>query len=358
MPSHLTHQVFAEAVLHACGIVKPLAPASSTFLVLGSQGPDIFYHNQRRKPSALLYGSLMHRHGYGAVCAGMFRHAAQKFTSEVPTYDVHTSWQFAYVLGFASHAILDRHTHPFINYWSGWRDPDQPETEHLRGMHPFLERLIDVEVLGRFRDCEPRAYGFFGQVFCGTEPPEALVKLLASGLRHAYPRAGRDSQLEMRMRSAYLDTMGFYSWTDSVDTEFLRRGIEREQQEGANSRWLSIVHPPFLPRDLDVMNSSGRKWTHPCSSREGRAESFWDLFENARSQMQTVAARIAEVWKPSGSAGEIDRAAAAIEEAVGNANLSDGRPTERPCRKRHSQPLPLYELQQEIRRAIADGRAG
>lgn len=348
MPSHLSHQLFVEAVLRETDISGPLHPAVSPYLVLGAQGPDIFYHNQRRKPSSLLYGPLMHRHGYGDVCAGMFLHAAPESADR-------QSWQFAYVMGFASHAILDRHTHPFINYWSGWRVPHDEQTEHLRGMHPFLERLIDAEVLARHRNCEPKAFGFYSQVQCGSEPPEPLVELLAGGLQHAYARARRDAVLHQRMRSAYLDTMGFYSWTDAVDLDFLRRGLDREREEGASPRWLSIVHPPFVPRDLDVMNTAERRWTHPCSAREERRESFWELFENARTEMEDVAKRISAAWEPVGSPRELSERSTAIAAAVGNANLSDGRPTERPCQKRHSDPLPLYELQQEIRRIIADG---
>jgi hypothetical protein len=110
-----------------------------------------------------------------------------------------------------------------------------------------------------------------------------------------------------------------------------------------------------VPRDLDVMNDAHRLWTHPCSSREEREESFWDLMATALSEMEQIASQIAELWIPTGLPDQIDERARRIEGLVGNANLSDGRDTERPCRKKHSDPLPLHELQQEIRQIIADG---
>ncbi len=350
MPSHLTHQIFVEEALARAAVLEPLSAPVSSFTVLGAQGPDVFYHNQRRKPSSLTYGSLVHRHGYGSLCAAFFRHAA---TQEGDESADRSSWQFAFTVAFASHAVLDRHTHPFINYWSGWRDPHDPASERLRGMHPFLERLIDREVLLRFRNTEPSAFGFHSQVSCGPEPPEQLVCLLAAGLCAVYPRARRDEQIEQRMRSAYLDTIGFYEWTDCVDEAFLQAGIERERRGEINERWLSIVHPPFVPGSLDVMNESHREWCHPCSSREQYTESFWDLFDNGLSRMTGVARELSRLWETSGSPQELDDRAVEIERVVGNWNLSDGRESERPCLRRHSNPLPLPELQQEIKRIIS-----
>lgn len=343
MPSHLTHQVLLEEALAGARISEPASGSNSPYAVLGAQGPDLFLHNQRRKPSALTYGSLVHRRGYGAVCAGMYQRAVGEGWGR-------NSWAFAYTVAFASHAILDRHTHPYINYWSGWRLHDDPASDRLRGMHPFLERLIDIEVLARFRSTTPLEFGFFDQIRGAKLEP--ISGLLSAGLKAVYPSARRDAQLPRRIESAYRDTMGYYEFTDHVDVAYLRQALEHESRPEVSTRWLSIVHPPIIPRDLDVMNEAHRDWTHPCSSREHHQESFWELFDRARAQMAQVASVMHSAWEVNVDRATVESNAQTIEQAVGNANLSDGRRTERPCRKQYSNPLPLPELQNEIRAAI------
>lgn len=360
MPSHLTHQVFVEEAIrrasNANTKVAPSGDVDGAALTLGAQGPDTFYHNQRRKPSALEYGSMIHRRGYGRLCAKIFRQAASTENDAV------RASAGAYLIGFASHAILDRHTHPFINYWSGWWDRSNSDTERLRGMHPFLERLIDVHVLKRYRFTTPLAYGFYKRVTCGDEPPAWLLAIQEAAMRATYPRAARDGQLRARLTSAYLDTLGYYRFTDKVDTEYLAEARRRELAGEVSSRWLAIVHPPSIPRDLDVMNAQHRRWCHPCSSREVHEESFWELFERGLDEMTEVVHAIWGAWSLATNrdldTGAVDDAADQVERAVGNFNLSDGRENERPCEKRHSDPLPLPQLLDEIRERIDSGTIG
>jgi hypothetical protein len=350
MPSQVSHMLHAEEVVargdHTDWLAHLLEPPARAYLVLGAQGPDIFYHNQRRRPTGIAYGSLMHRRGYGSAVAAMWRHARSAGASL-------GSWQSAWVLGFASHAILDRHTHPYINAHAGWPEQDRPDTERYRSMHPFLERLIDVELLRRRRGIHPNELDFFSRVSCGPEPPEAWVDLMSVALRTVYRKATTDSHLSERLRNAYLDTMGYYRFTNRVDDAYLETAVEREDAGEIGSRWLSIVHPLEVPTDLDVLNLEHESWPHPCSSHEGSTESFVDRYEAAVAEGVVVVDRIAAAWDLPEEAGS-----ARIRQAVADWNLSDGRPTERPCRKRHAVPLPLPELQERMRDSIRTGRGG
>jgi hypothetical protein len=65
MPSQIAHFIFAQ------DLVSALSPSDQNriqpeYLFLGAQGPDIFYHNLRTKPSGVFYGGLMHRPGLGS----------------------------------------------------------------------------------------------------------------------------------------------------------------------------------------------------------------------------------------------------------------------------------------------------
>lgn len=350
MPSHVSHMLHAQEIVAASAHAGRLAPLleepRSAYLVLGAQGPDIFYHNQRRRPTGISYGSLMHRRGYGSAVAAMWEHARSTGASL-------ESWQAAWVLGFASHAILDRHTHPYINARSGWPESDNPDSDRYRSMHPFLERLIDVELLRHKRLAHPADVDFFSRVSCGEEPPGQWVDLMAAALRASYRKASSDAHLEERLRNAYLDSMGYYRFTNRVDADYLETALRREDAGDVGGRWLSIVHPPEVPDDLDVLNLGHAPWPHPCSSHEESTDSFVDRYDAAVREGATVVDRIVAAWDGSPADGRSE-----IEQAVANWNLSDGRATERPCRKRHAVPLPLRELQDRIRESIRAGRGG
>jgi len=350
MPSHVAHLLFAEDALERSGrrdrLPGLLNPSAATFLVLGAQGPDIFYHNQHRRPTGLAYGSLMHRHGYGAAVSHMVCWAQDHDLAP-------DSWAGAWVIGFATHAILDRHTHPFINAHAGWSEAGRPETERYRSMHPFLERLIDVELLRRKRSEHPNDLDFYRRVCCGQDSPSDWVEIVAHGLRTTYPRAGEDSRLAERLRSAYLDSMGYYRFTNRVTRDYLERGLAREESGEIGSRWLTIVHPPNVPSTVDVMNDSRAPWPHPCPDGDTHTQSFSDCYERGVDEAAQMIATIVSSW-----ATVEPEARRAIEASVGNWNLSDGRQTERPCPKERATPLPLAEVQEQIRESIRSGHGG
>ncbi len=350
MPSHVSHLLYAEEILsgsdHAHRLAAILERPAHAYLALGAQGPDIFYHNQRRRPTGIGYGSLMHRRGYGSAVAAMWEHAR---ASGAPA----DSWQAAWVLGFASHAILDRHTHPYINAHAGWVEHGSPDSERYRSMHPFLERLIDVELSRRRRGVHPNDLDFYSQVTCGDDPPPPWIDLMAAALSATYRKASSDAHLRERLQNAYLDTMGYYAFTNRVDQGYLEAAVRREDAGEIGSRWMSIVHPPEVPADLDVLNLDHTPWPHPCSTYEESTDSFVDRYDAAVAEGVAVVNRVVEAWELPASSGYGE-----IEHAVANWNLSDGRPTERPCHKRHAVPLPLRELQDRIRASVRDGNGG
>ncbi len=350
MPSHVAHLLFAEDAVSGCShrarLESLLAAPLHRFLVLGAQGPDMFYHNQRRRPTAIGYGSLMHRRGYGTATAGICTWARRR------GLDI-GSWAGAWIVGFASHAVLDRRTHPFINAHSGWPDPDDPESEQYRSMHPFLERLIDVELLRIRRGIHPNELNFSALVDCGDEPHPDWLDLMAQSLAGSYRQAASDGLLVARLRSAYLDTLAYYRYVDRVDDRYLERALAREDAGKIGRRWLSIIHPPEVPPELDVLNRSRTAWAHPCPDGPATTESFLDLYDAAVGEASVMIDRIVEAWTLP--VGAVLRP---VVDAVTNWNLSDGRPTERPCQKRYANPLPLSELQDRIRNSIREGRGG
>lgn len=344
MPSHVAHLVFAEQVRDS--LPPPLQAALSNrqycYLALGAQGPDIFYHNRRRKPSGLEYGTRLHRYGYGSAVAGMLQRllGMEEEARELALY----------LFGFLTHAFLDRAAHPYINYTAGWYDPADSKSAGRRGAHAYLERLIDVEVLRRFRNCGFEQYNFFARVDAGERPPPQLVRLIAAGLRQAVPRAAADQHLLTRIEHAYLDARGFYSYTNRTLEQFLAE--ELPEQSSLELRRCALLHPARVPHTLDPANESRRPWLHPCSSEPTYTSTLWELMEDARRAAEPAARYALELIQAKAP----PEAAHGIVTLVGELNLSDGRPGTRPCPKRFSRPLPLMEHLREQVSAATSGR--
>jgi hypothetical protein len=368
VPSQIAHTLCAEETYRS--VVSPSSPpdheakraraishdpTTVAHLALGAQGPDLFYHNQRRRPTGIQYGTLLHRRGYGSVTAGLVSAAIQR--NAPPSSAIG-----AYIVAFLTHAVLDRHLHPYINYKAGRPVQGDPSTERFRTMHAFLERLIDIALLQELRGETAREYSFFGKIepMVTTEPDGiGWVNLIQGALIGAFDRAANDTKLTTRLQNAWLDAVGYYRFTDNVTPAYLTEALQREENSEVRRTWLSIIHPPNVPTDLDVLNLGHAEWTHPCSSRRRSTASVLEMYRAAVDESISIVKEVVAVWNGALSAGEYTaEAAMAIAETVGDYNLSDGRPRKRPCRPRHMDPFPLAELQEEIRASIKRGDGG
>jgi hypothetical protein len=345
MPSHLAHTVFAQQVFVDAGLLDP-AEKTPPFAVFGAQGPDLFYHNRRSKPSGLHYGGLLHRKGYGSflgnAAAYLKRHEGGG--TRAPA--------FRYVAAAASHAILDRAAHPYINYFAGWHRPGGDEI--LRFTHAFLERLIDVAVIRRFWNSSPAELDFAGMIDLGPALPEGLERAIRFGLRSTFPRAGRDPKLPRRMANAYADAMGFYRFTNMIDAEALRRRILAGE---FRRRALTIVHPPRLPVDIDFLNEERREWLHPCDESIRSRETFWDVYAAARTRAGEVLRRTAKAWSDP-TAERTDVLARTVRDEVSDYNLTDGLYENATCRRVYSEPLPLSRFIDELYEELGQVTSG
>lgn len=340
MPSHFAHLLHVEDSIAAA--LPDFSPQSSdpvaySCFVLGAQGPDLFYHNRRRKPSALLYGSLSHRKNYGKVVAGLVGDAVER---EVPL----RSRFGAFVLGYACHALLDRKLHPFINYFS-----DLPDDRVFPRAHAFFERIVDVLLTRSRRNTEPRQVDFRSIIDCGPTIPADVSHALISAFAGAFDRAGNDGQLEERLRNAYLDSLGFYAYTNMADHAAVSKAVKHAESERHARAMIALLHPPELPEGYDFANAAHNQWCHPCDEHDTRTSSLYDLYDEAVEQATRLLHGIAAGWE--GRIPLFDSAAAAtepsVEALVGNHNLSDERRLH--CARSSAAPFPLLKIADELR---------
>jgi hypothetical protein len=338
MAAQISHILAGEEALFlARGEMRPVAGAEglwpgSRYFDFGCQGPDIFYHNQRTKPSGLHYGALAHRRRFGSLVAGAAAALPRKDRSlESPAG--------AYVLGLATHAAIDRATHPFIICFAGWADPADPSTQRLRGCHPFLERVLDIGLLKNRRGLRPSEFGLTARMAALPKADESLVPLWAAGLRAAYPRAtGADPLLEARVANAIADARGFYAVTDPAATGSGLVGRGRlAALDPAEGRYLiSLVYPELPLEGLDAMNESHATWPHPSGDGRSSSASYLDLMDEGAEAAARASALVMDFWKGGLSA-------AALAEALGEGGLALSDEEGLALPPRISRPLPLRE---------------
>ena len=341
MPSHFTHLIFAEeSLVGALGDdATSILRSHGNLLRFAAQGPDIFYHNQRTMPTGLRFGGALHKHGYGTMVGELVREALRLGMGPATELG-------AYILGFATHAILDRHTHPYIIHFAGWDERGGEGANRTYHTHPFLERILDLLVLAERRGIAPSAFDFLSQVHLAHGLPYPVLKALVKGLHATYPTFSRKSLDRARVENAYHDTVFFYKLTNHLNPELPRLAWKKDRNDGFRQRRLGLLHPREVPPGVDFLNRQGRAWCHPCDDTAVSREGFLDLYAGALDE-SARATRILHAAL-SGRASIEDAAT-----AVSDFSLDTGRD---PCTPRFANPFPLREILDAEYRLIAAGR--
>ncbi len=339
MPSQICHIIFAEEALKkALGSqAQEILERRGNIFRFGAQGPDFFYHNQRTRPSGLKYGTNAHREGFGRLVANMIaelRRLESRCHEELPRIR-------AYILGFSTHAVLDKKAHPFIDYYAGWKGSEQNETEDFFRCHIFLERILDVLMLKRKRGIDIGQLDLPSLLDCGPELPYGIVKTLVKALHVTYPKTHFKSRDRQRVQNAYSDTMAFYAIIDPRKPRHRRLAYERDLMSQENQRRLALFHLYKLPADIDFLNLEKRLWTHPCNNQWRSNESFPELYEAALEEAVPILTGISQILN-----GEVEPQQA--EQLLGNQSLETGLYWREGNRLVFNDPLPLAQLIDEL----------
>jgi hypothetical protein len=335
VPAQITHELFAEdVVIQSLGKIEyDRHIENRSLLVLGAQGPDLFLHNHRTLPSGLIFGKLLHTEGYGAF--------TKNFTAKaLELYPDRSAFQqsplYSYLLGFVTHAALDRRMHPFINFYSGWTEPGKPDSEQYRHCHAFFERILDVFILKYRSNTSIEDYNFLSHIDCGQTIPENLADTIEAGISSTFPEYDNHKKNLKRIRNAYLDTHGTYTFTNPTEHDNLQKAVRQHGRRRVSRRIISIFHPTRLP-ELDYMNMAHAEWNHPGAPEEVHKESFFDLYEQALDDA-------APMVKAVKDASEGIITLEALEESIGNQNLSDGKAKKIARNLEFVKPLPLIDV--------------
>ena len=367
MPSQLLHTLFGEDVVSEIyrrlsphyGIVagKAVEKIQDTYkkvFALGCQGPDIFFHSQRKRPVGIEYGTLLHRRGAGVFTAELLRMGLPDPPPDEEDIRMHRREKGinalgAYALGFMTHAILDRETHPYIVYKS-----EQPFPSTLRRdrSHAFLERIIDVLMLKLLRGEEISSWDQAGVLaeIC-ENPPLGLKELLLRALVLAFPeRAGKDEKLSRRIENTFTDCAYFYYITAPSYTSLTlyagtsgagnaEAGKTSKSGVSLSKGHIAYLYPESLGEEVDFLNLSKKPWFSPAGEKKEDLRSFPEIYAGAidaaaKTLSMVIGKYLEEGFFPIKEAAE----------AIGNGGLSIVDEEGKPSASRRSDPLPLQEV--------------
>lgn len=328
MPSQITHYLFAKDAIRKSlnGRTAESILALPELIAWSAQGPDFFYHNQRTSPNAFKYGRILHRGGYGTLVYHLMQ---RYFTEEKENHERFKSFLYPFV----THAVLDRHTHPFIIYFSGWREPGKTETYELYRMHAYFERIIDSHLCG-----ESTAH-FFKEVRAIDKHFDFLSENLIEGIRKTYTKLNKPDLDEERFSNACFDALFFYNATDCSDRGKVLHAYQRDKELGFSRKILALYYPRHYDTSVDYLNENRAEWRDPFNPEQRMNESFYDLYEEAKLEASKILASL-DAFLSEGDGNSFSQSE--IEELIGNGNLSNGD-NNKNASPFVSGPLPLYE---------------
>lgn len=290
MPNVWTHILFSEEVVDA--ITKPISSPNESFIKLGAQGPDpLFYYRfwpwVKDEPVREI-GMAIHTKKCGDFLMDLIisgKHASQQAQ--------------AFIIGFVTHHILDRNTHPYIHYRAGYQGSN----------HQKLEIIIDTLLAEKKYNLKTWKTKVYKEIDVGRHLDRDIVHILHDTIRKHYPEHHQDSPAYIQ--KAYRDMLlalkilyDPYGWKNALIPSLIS----------------SYSHQP-VEDDRDYLNLSHSTWYHSATN-EPSNKSFMELFEESKMEAVEVITEIIRYWKEEHSS--IHK----LKTLIGDISYDTGKPVE------------------------------
>jgi hypothetical protein len=293
MPNVWTHIVFGEKVVKEAGF-SDLSDELKPYLRLGAQGPDPFFYHYfwpwyKKKPVTEV-GQKIHYEECGPFLMEMIRYGKEH------THDTKLT---AYILGFITHHILDRNTHPYIIYRSG----------NEGNRHQKLEIIIDTLLMKQWHGIETWKTPVYKQIDVGKQLYPSIHDMLKHLIESFFPGTAN------RMPAHFIEK----SYQDMV----LALRVLHDPHGWKNKLLKEKVAPFSYQKsweDKDYLNLNRVAWLHPADDTEQSHKTFYELFYQAEREGFYILSHVKEYWS-SGNAGVFHN----LKELVGNRSYDTGK---------------------------------
>ncbi|WP_176140715.1 zinc dependent phospholipase C family protein [Halobacillus salinus] len=302
MPNTWTHILFVDQLCERIER-KDLLETSSLALHIGAQGPDPFFYHRFLPFLSAGDGEGLGMQLHTQQCGPFLTDMIERGKEEKNTIQ-------AYILGFVSHHYLDRVTHPYIHYYSGYEG----------NKHQELEVAIDTLMMQRVRNM--RTWKIPVHKELKPDAIDSISHFLSDLIVEHYSDWSTDRAKKITKRSykdMYLaQKLLFDPWY--WKNKFLGAFVS------------SFSHQP-LKDNRDYLNETKATWHHSATN-DPSADSFLELYESAAKKGADLFTDILHYW--STPSQELLKA---IEVKIGNISYDTGRPLEENQTNLYSSPI-------------------
>lgn len=268
MPAVVTHYEF----------IKCLDKHNKYFdvLALAGQGPDPFFYygyNLKKRGDAKnirKFGTLLHHMDIALVYNFMIEYAMSKKNEERDIL-------LTFIKGFMYHYCLDRNAHPYIFYISGFSDVETEKKKYSLE-HAKVESYIDALMYKKCQESKP-----IRQMLNVKDEHLKIISNMFGDLGRKY------------FNLKYVNEKTYYYGVK--DMRFVNHLLVSPLKIKKvlfmiffKNHRLNAMSGPLTLKSLkkyDLFNSTKQKWLN-CVNGNIRFESFYELFDNAKRDAETV----------------------------------------------------------------------
>ncbi|WP_156288782.1 zinc dependent phospholipase C family protein [Oceanobacillus salinisoli] len=303
MPNIWTHILFCEEVVDA--VNQPfLTSQTESFLKLGAQGPDpLFYYNFwpwiKDEPFQQM-GMALHTRQCGPFLMELITSAKKK-----------SKCVRAFVVGFLTHHILDRNTHPYIHYHAGYEGSN----------HQKLEVIIDTLMMKKYHHLKTWKTQVYKEIHVGSSLNQEIIEMMHTAINNYYPEFKNSSP--SYIHKAYKDMIlalkllsDPHGWKNLLFRSYIS----------------SYSHQP-VQDDKDYLNLQNQTWYHSATN-EPSNKSFIDLYEEGRVEAIEILTELGNYWKKDNEGSRQK-----LEKLIGNISYDTGKPVSLGLENKFSNPL-------------------
>jgi hypothetical protein len=291
MPNVWTHILYGEQLLKQNEV--SFNDEEMQLFKLGTQGPDpFFYHNYLpwKKTPVAEVGLKLHYEHCGPVLLDLIKTAKDSNDNKVK----------AYVLGFVTHHLLDRNTHPYIHYKAGYKGND----------HQKLEIIIDTLLMKEYRNIDTWKTPVYKEIDVGKTLYKPITKMLTNVIEKYYPTTANNmptnyvGQSYNHMKQALKVLFDPLGWKTKV----------LKDKVSSFTYQKDIIEKDYLNKDKNT-------WYHPASNEEESRDSFYELYEKAVQEGEQIFPTILSFWNNENSEEAFDR----LEKLLANISYDTGK---------------------------------
>lgn len=282
MPAIITHDMFARDLLEDLDASVADTYEEDCAFLIGNQGPDVFFFSVTNPLLACVwkFGGFIHKENPDPLFS-----AFSQAISEMP--EQHRDIANAYTKGLLCHYLLDSTMHPFIysqQYAICDAGIDELDRRDGHEVHAEIESELDIVALSNKLGLSITEFNPSIEILRGDETTLYVISCLWKRVAEiAYGKKIPDN--------AFLESV--HAYRRSMSAIYSPNGTKRsvlgrlERLFRRHSFIQAMSHKPEFLTDSPFANSDRKPWTNAVTGKTC-TQSFWDLYESARSRARLL----------------------------------------------------------------------